>query len=540
MFTLLEALHPDPPDVMFVVEVGSEFADGLGPWIESLGYKLLNWADATGRTFDVILAAHASAALGELQGPKFCFPHGAGYNRLVPALTGSDRYATGIVDRQLKTESGIVIASKIGASHQEQVDRLGESCPEAAGRAVVIGCPVYDRIVASKPRRAEYRDCFEVLPGQKLVVVTSTWGQHGTVGREASLPKRLLAQLPSDEYRILLILHPNIWAGHSAAQIKSILREELDSGLVVIPPRARWEAGLIAADIVLGDHSSLSIYAASIGCRFLLTADGRVELVPESPLTRLCAEATRLDPRGDLRGQIEAHLMTPRKRSAEEVANTIFQEQGTSWAKFRREVRALAGLADLPEPPRMTPVEDPKPTTGRRVTAWTVSAKIGSTGAGKTVVRIERFPLIAQQQAKGPEDVWQVSAHAEVDRIIRQSSEIMVHSPVCGKADGEQWLLDMLTMPAVDGSGVAGFAGARNVGVAAYRHAGGCVVQWCDGLRAETDTEDAFAAAVVLHRLLVDGALPKSCESVDYGFRPGDTESFTFKLVSPQPGQDSH
>ncbi|WP_370967244.1 hypothetical protein [Amycolatopsis sp. cg9] len=524
MRVILEVLHPNPPDVKFVVEPGSEFADDLGPSIVEQGYKLLSWREATSTRFDVVLAAHATQALGEFRGPVFCLPHGAGYNRLVPESTGSPDFATGTVDSQLKAESGSVIPAAFGCSHPEQLERLRKSCPEAVDRAVVIGDPVYDQICASRRRRPEYRDRFEVGPDQKLVVVISTWGKHGTVGCEANLPMRLLAQLPADEYRVLLIMHPNIWAGHSVAQIRSELRNELDSGLVVIPPRTPWAAGLIAADIVLGDHSSLSMYAAAIGCRFLLAADGRPELVPGSPLANLCAEATRLDVHGDLRAQIEDHLQAPRQRSAKEIADTIFAEQGQSWARTRSVVRKLVGREDLSEPPRMTAVGDPEPDSGRRVTSWQVSVTMdGRTGT----VRLERYPLIAREQFPELERLSQVSDDAEVDQRTRENSEALVRTQPCGKSEGEEWLVEVLN-PTVGGdAGRLVHSEARNIGVAAYRHATGCVVQWCDGLRVETDAVDAFAAAVVLHEMYTSGETLESPGRVRYSARPGEFAEFS-------------
>ncbi|WP_290055946.1 hypothetical protein [Amycolatopsis solani] len=525
MRVILEALHPDPPDVKFVVESGSAFADGLGASIVEHGYKLLSWAEATSTRFDVVLAAHATPALDEFRGPVFCLPHGAGYNRIVPESTGSADFATGTVDSQLKADSGTVIPAALGCSHPEQIERVGESCPDAVDRAVVIGDPVYDQICASKRRRPEYRDRFGVGPEQKLVVVISTWGKHGTVGCEANLPMRLLAQLPADEYRILLIMHPNIWAGRSVAQIRSELRNELDAGLVVIPPRTPWAAGLIAADIVLGDHSSLSMYAAAIGCRFLLAADGRPELVPGSPLAMLCAEATRLDARGDLRAQIEDHLKAPRRLSAKEIADTIFALQGESWAETRAVARKLAGLEDFSVPPRMTAVSDPEPEPGRRVTSWQVSVTMDSdTGT----VHIERYPLIAREQFPDLDPLSQVSDDTEVDQRTRENSEYLVRTQPCEKPEGEEWLVEVLKPTVGDDAGHLVHSEARNIGVAAYRHADGCVVQWCDGLRVETDAVDAFAAAVVLHEMYMSGDTLESPGRVEYSSRPGLLEEFSY------------
>ncbi|WP_093950158.1 hypothetical protein [Amycolatopsis vastitatis] len=526
MLTLREALYPDPPHLKFVVEKGSKFARGLGPHIEQLGFEVLTWAEAKTTRFDVILAAHATAALGELRGLVFVVPHGAGYNRRVGWSSGSDRFATGLVDGQLTTEAGTVYASAIGVSHEEQVVRLRESAPEAVDRAVVIGDPVFDRIAASRPRRDEFRDRFGILPGQKLVAVTSTWGEWGTVGSAASLPMKLLAQLPMDQYRVLLIMHQNVWFADSPAGIKAKLRDELDSGLVIVPPQTPWEPGLVAADICLGDHSSLSIYAASIGCRFLLVADGRKELVPESPLARLCEQATRLDLEGDLRRQIEVHLSGPRLLSPQDIANSIFQKQNRSLAEFRFVVRTLAGLPDLPDPPRMTPVGDPELIKGRRITAWVVVTRTGDDGT----VLIERCPRIARTSWAGPDaDVCQVVDHAEVDEITLSNGEILLRSYPVAKAAGEKWVDATLT-PSEEN----GIAGGRvptelpSACVAAYRHADGIAVRWRGGPRVDVACDDVFAAATVLHRRWLNGDPLDRPGCATYSYRPGEVEHFGF------------
>src|SRR5438552_9648570 len=119
MLTLLEALCPEPPHIKFVVEKGSDFARGLGPHIERLGFEVITWAEAKITRFDVVLAAHATAALGELRGLVFVFPHGAGYNRLVDWSSGSDKYATGLVHGQLTTAAGAVLPGAIGVARPE-------------------------------------------------------------------------------------------------------------------------------------------------------------------------------------------------------------------------------------------------------------------------------------------------------------------------------------------------------------------------------------------------------------------------------------
>ncbi|MFJ7219432.1 hypothetical protein [Amycolatopsis sp. NPDC098790] len=532
--TLREALHPESPHIKFVVEEGSDFARGLGSHIEKIGHHLLTREEAKATRFDVILAAHATAALGELNGSVVVAPHGAGYNRLVPSSTESDEHPTGLAPIQLTTPSGEIIPQVIVMSHEDQIALLAASVPGAVGRAVVVGDPVFDRIVASKKRREEFRDRFKVRPGQKLVAVTSTWGKNATMATAKRLIQLLLGQLPMDQYRVLLIMHPNIWSADSPAAVKDKLRDELDSGLVIVPPRTPWEAGLIAADITLGDHSSLSIYAASIGCRFLLASDGREELVPDSPLARLCAQATMLDVDGDLRRQIEDHLSLPPRFSADEIASTIFQEKGKSWANLRAVVRGAAGLPDLAEPPRMTPVDDPEPDFGRRTTNWLATATFGASGrTGTDRVHIERYPGVVARTGLYPE-AWQVADHAEVDNARTLGCEILLHTHPLDRVAGEKWAVEVLGTE--DEHGTAGAevpSVVRSAGLAAYRHAGGCAIRFVrgvsDGPRLETDTADVFSAAVVLYRLWYDGHPLDRPGTISYCYRDGEIEKFCYR-----------
>jgi len=187
--------------------------------------------------------------------------HGAGYHRLVEWSTGSGEHPTGLTRNQLITPSGMVIPSAIGVSHKDQAGRLRQNAAEALGWAMLVGDLVFDRIAASCARCEEFRGRFEVPPGQKLIAVTSTWGEHATMTTAQGLVRHLLGQLSMDRYRVLLIMHPNVWSANSPAAATGSLREDLDRGLVLVPARVSWEADLTAADLTLGDHASLSIYA---------------------------------------------------------------------------------------------------------------------------------------------------------------------------------------------------------------------------------------------------------------------------------------
>lgn len=170
----------------------------------------------------------------------------------------------------------------IGLSHEEQLERLRRSCPQALPLARVVGDPCFDRLQASLTERDRYRRLLGATGGRRLVVVSSTWSEHSLLGRCPDLPLRLVRELPVDEYAVAVVLHPNIWSRHNP---QDLLREAVAAGLLVVPPQNGWQAALVAADWVVGDHGSVSLYGAALDRVTLLAATGEAELAPDSPAT---------------------------------------------------------------------------------------------------------------------------------------------------------------------------------------------------------------------------------------------------------------
>lgn len=199
-------------------------------------------------------------------------------------------------------------------SHPEQLDRLREACPEAVATAVLGGDPCFDRILAARHHRDRYRRALGVRPGQRLLLLNSTWNPaslFGDGGEEDVLPlllPRLTEELPLDDYRLAAVLHPNIWHGHGAGQIRLWLDRARRAGLTLVDPLDGWRQALIASDLVLGDFGSVSYYAAALGTPVLLGAAPLDLLGPTSPVADFVRRAPRLDPFAPLLPQIDRLL----------------------------------------------------------------------------------------------------------------------------------------------------------------------------------------------------------------------------------------
>jgi hypothetical protein len=277
------------------------FGNGVERFIDGLHAVRLPWQQAIHEKFDLAIAA-SLGALHEIHAPVIVMPHGAGFNKLVAGQNGAR--ATYGLDAQRLLHDGVVVPSAIVLSHTAELARLSRACPEARPAAIVVGDPCYDRLAVSMANRPEYRQALAVGPRQKLVAVSSTWGPESLFARRSDLLRRLLAELPEEEFRVVALLHPNVWFGHGIWQVRSWLADNLRCGLSLLPPWEDWRAVLAAADWVIGDHGSATLYGAATGVPVLLAGYPAHDVDPESAMAELAAIAPRINRRGTLRAQL--------------------------------------------------------------------------------------------------------------------------------------------------------------------------------------------------------------------------------------------
>ncbi|MFM9611137.1 hypothetical protein [Streptomyces niveiscabiei] len=377
----------------YTVNPGSAFADGLHEYLVSVaGPRVLTWAEATRRTFQLAVACAVHPTMRRLDAPLMVMPHGAGYNRLVSESTGDTTSPAGLSRREL-THRGKVIPAAIGVSHPDQLARLLDTCPEAVPRAEVIGDWCAQRIRDSEARRDCYRARFGVTDGRRLVVLHSTWSAHSLLGRHPGLPLDLVTALPADEYAVAAVFHPNVWARHTRADLLERLREPMDAGLMVIPPEEGWRAAIVACDAVIGDHGSTTFYSAAHDRPTLLAATGLAELDPASPAAAFATTAPRLDPSGDLHAQLLRAQREYDPGVLRPVVDSQLADVEKSGERTQRRLYAFLEHRGVPlprQPPGPSPVPEPSPERGVPVLAYVVTGGVLPDGS----VGVRRLPMV--------------------------------------------------------------------------------------------------------------------------------------------------
>ncbi|MFJ2650300.1 hypothetical protein ACIO1C_26690 [Streptomyces sp. NPDC087420] len=331
------------------------FGGGVGRYLESLGIATVPWEEALRAEFDLVLAA-GSRGVHELNAPVLRMSHGAGHIKLLTdtsSLAPGEARVPGMLSRQHLLHEGRVGPAAIVYAHERDLEELAHSCPEALAVAHVVGDPCVDRIVAGMPRREEYRRALGLDEGQPFVVVTSTWGPTSTFGRIDALLPQLLSQLPGQDYRVAFLFHPNIFSGHGNWQVRSWLAGCRGRGISVVPPEADWQALLIAADWVIGDHGSLTAYSTLTDAAVLLTPGPRREIAAYSPAALLATVAPVVTPGHPLDEQLRYAARQHRPGQYAQVAALLSSVPG----EFHQRMRTIIySMLELGEPASAAPV----------------------------------------------------------------------------------------------------------------------------------------------------------------------------------------
>jgi hypothetical protein len=331
--------------VLFTVPTTIERRPGPEDFVHAQHGMLLPWSQATRQTFDLVLSA-SHQEINRVHGKLLLVSHGAGSVRheAGDATTG--------LDRELLTNRGRVIPDMIALRHDSELGMLRRHCPEALAVATVTGDICLDRMQASVPYRQRYRQALGVGDDQTLVTVSSTWSPDSTFGQQPGLYARLLTELPPDRYRVAAVLHRRTWAAHGRWQVRAWLADCIRSGLLVIPPDDGWQAATVAADHVLGDHGSTTMYAAALGRPVTLATFPDRTIRPGSLAHHLALIATRLDHEQPTQPQLAAARPVP-----EALAELLTSRRGVAATLLRK---GMYRLLDLPEP-RTRPVARPFP-----------------------------------------------------------------------------------------------------------------------------------------------------------------------------------
>jgi hypothetical protein len=348
--------------VVFTWAPSSMISAGVREFLERLGGVTVPWNQATTMRFDLAVAAW-DGLLEQLHAPVLTVSHGVGAGKFMNRWDGYGPQAArepSAPARARLVYRGRVIPAAIIVPTRRRLARLRQCCPEAAEVAEVGGDPCFDRLLASVPWREAYRHALGTA-GRRLVVVSSTWGPGSVLERCPDLLPRLLDELPAPEYRVAAVIHPNAWYWHGLRQVRGWYAESVRRGLILLPPEDGWRAALAAADLLIGDHGSVTCYGAGIGVPVLHASFPAEHVDPASPSARLGRIAPRLRLNEAITPQVAKAAAAWSAKHMAAVRAEITDVPGQSARLIRQVMYRLMRLPEPAQAPEGNPVAPPEP-----------------------------------------------------------------------------------------------------------------------------------------------------------------------------------
>jgi hypothetical protein len=337
------------------------FGNGVARLLRRLDGAVIPWEQATRTTFDLALAA-GYPSVHELRAPLIVVPHGASHNTLVMrGAVGAAVAARGVhgLDARRLVQGGRLVPDALVLSHRADLAVLGRQCPEAVPVAEVVGDPCYDELAVSKPLREAYRQALGVTEGKRLVVTASTWGTGSLFGQLTDLHDRILAELPRDQYEVVALMHPNVWYGQGPRQVRAWLSSAMRRGLTLLPPESEWLSALVAADVVIGDAGSSSVYAAAAGVPVIIGTFPSEDIAAGSAAALLATSSLTLHLDQPIERQLADAMACHSAELSQPVAARITSEPGGFRRNMRRLIYRMLGLTQPPSIPVTPPAPMP-------------------------------------------------------------------------------------------------------------------------------------------------------------------------------------
>jgi hypothetical protein len=356
----LRIFESDPAvKLVWVLCSGSRFEHGLSEWFVSKKISVISYEQAVRGRCDLVVTTSEWIDVTPFA-PRhvIVIPHGAGFHKYVQD-TDADRLRLSGLARPEGLWTGQVTQV---VTHPNQERQLAEACEHTVGRTALGGDSTFDLLLHSRGERAAYRKALGVSDDQRLITLGSTWGRESLFSLQFDLIGQLLAQLPFEQYRLALFLHPAVWSFEGECEILRRLSRHIDAGLMVIPPAEGWHGTLLASDLLIGDNSSTSLYGAMLDIPLLLAAFSE-NVVPGTVMARLGRTARFINPGMDLRSQIENEITHHDHTRAAKLVEQMIARPGESGELLRELCYTKAGLP-VPEdelPVHAAPMPTPKP-----------------------------------------------------------------------------------------------------------------------------------------------------------------------------------
>jgi len=344
LLDVVELLVSDPRLRIVFSKVPSIWANGVDGLLRDVGVTTLDWDRASTRAFDLVITASRCDVRRD-RAPVVVIPGACGRRRVVP------RSHDGLVPVPRPAGSAVLLTA-----HSDDLRRVGRD------RVVLAGDLSFDRLALSAGSRGAYREALRVPVGHRLVVVVSAWGRGSLIVREPALLHRFADELAEDRYRVAVLIHPMAWFSQDVEHLNAWMTTARTASVQVIDPFTEWRPVVAAADLVVGDRGSITLYSAGAGLPVLLTSPVHAGSTPTGRPAAVAHHAAVPRLRSDvpLPSQVDAARASRSPVLQRHVSEHITSVPGQAARRIRARIYRMLRLPPPSAEPMITPIRGPR------------------------------------------------------------------------------------------------------------------------------------------------------------------------------------
>ncbi len=211
--------------------------------------------------------------------------------------------------------------------------------PALKGRVVAVGDLAADRLLALRSERERLRSEMGYIPNERVVLFQSTFGPSSlmeTYGR--GVIEALVRLASTGGLKCILQSHPKHWAGPDSTWRDILLSQEGKPGVRILHAGEDWVPAMIASDLAVTDHTSLTLTYSLLGKPILFFQHPDTVHLPGGPFEHLARILPRLSSPENLAADLDR---AEREFPASEVAKVteiILSYPGEAAPRMRREL----------------------------------------------------------------------------------------------------------------------------------------------------------------------------------------------------------
>lgn len=217
--------------------------------------------------------------------------------------------------------------------------------PDLRGIAVAVGNLDADRVFALVSEREQIRAGMGYGSEDLVILLQSTYGETSlmeSIGRE--LIAACAAGAAEHGWKFILQTHPHHWTGPYAEEHpygNVLLEREGERGITVLHHDEDWAPHMIASDMVITDHTSLSMTYALFGKPMLFVEVPGTTLIEGNPGERLARILPKLSDPDNLVADIERAMRDFPREQVADIAKDILSYLGEAAQRVRTEAYQL-------------------------------------------------------------------------------------------------------------------------------------------------------------------------------------------------------